>query len=404
MINSASSKLVTYITAIRNPQGKEENWLKGDQRFNKLPSRKARFMAEVAYALTTVAALVETTVSAAFVLISAPLALISSKPLRKATQWLESSAFTVIWSIAYLHFNLKAPNLLTREDFSRNFALRGNIENTNHWPKAPLLSRFFMIPREMPSYLSTAYALRFKDIQPENGAFSRLSGKISRYKQLIGEVLNMRGSQSAFKRNIERLDSDFAKLNGELTRTKRAICAYFVSAQDYNGAILGDPVYYYHHYKIKKLEKHFDVSAKVVRTTEEMFKHLNDLKAAYPDRPIKLVDIVAHGSPQLIDINLPSKDEQEVPYNNNHVGKNEFNSCAPDADIILDACSAGFGDNSIAKLIAEQNPGKRVYAPGASLFFSKPVFKTQNGMTKVDHVTHGFAIVNAYTSREFQVA
>lgn len=211
----------------------------------------------------------------------------------------------------------------------------------------------------------------------------------------------MRGSESAFKRNIDRLDSDFAKLNNELTKTKRAICAYFVSAQDYNGAILGDPVYYYHHFKIGRFEKHFDVSAKVVRTTEEMFKHLNDLKTAYPDRPIKIVDIVAHGSSQLIDINLPNQNNQEVSYSNDHVRKNEFNACASDADIILDACSTGVGDNSIAKLIAEQNPGKRVFAPGAPLFFSKPVFKSQNGMAKVDHVTHGFAIVNAYTSREF---
>lgn len=110
----------------------------------------------------------------------------------------------------------------------------------------------------------------------------------------------MRGNPLAFKRNIKRLDLDFDKLNNQLTQTKREICAYFVSSKDHNGAILGDHVYYYHHYKIGRLEKHFDVSAKVVRTTEEMFKHLNDLKATYPDRPIKVVDIVAHSSPESI--------------------------------------------------------------------------------------------------------
>ncbi|MBA3815966.1 MAG: hypothetical protein H0X29_05515 [Parachlamydiaceae bacterium] len=409
MIYSISSKLVTTITTIRNPQGNEGNWLKSDQKFYQLPSGKARLAAEIGYALTTVVALIETLVSGSCLILSVPLALASSKPLQKTTQWLESSAFTLIWSAAYLHFNLKAPNLLTREDLSRNFALRGDIEKSNSYPKAPFLSRFFMIPREMPAYFSTAYALRFKDFQIEKGVFSRLFGKIKRYKQLIGEVLRMDSSQSALKHNIDRLDSDFAKINDKLVNTKRPLCAYFVSDQDYNGAILGDPVYYYHHYKIGKFEKHFDVSAKVVRTTEEMFKHLNELKLTYPDRPIKVVDIVAHGNHESIDINLPFQQEQglspnqDLSYNKEHVGKNEFNACAPDADIILDACSTGAGDNNIAKLIAEQNPGKRVYAPGTSLFFSKPVFKTHNGMTKIDHVTHGFAIVNAYTSREFQV-
>lgn len=403
MIISFSSHLISTITTARNPQGNEEQWLKSDQKLSQHPTRKTRFLAEIAYTLTAIAAVIETTTSVFFVLATLPLILISSKPFNKAVKWSESSAFSIIWSVAALHFNLQAANLLTREDFSRNLAFRGDTKNFGeNGPKAPLVNRLFMIPREMPSYLSTAYALRFKDLQEENGIFSRLWWKIKRYKQLIGEVLYASGNQSIFERNIVKLDSDFAKLNDKLVKTKRAICAYFVSAQDYNGAILGDPVYYYHHYKIGGFEKHFDVSAKVVRTTEEMFKHLNDLKTANPDRPIKLVVIVAHGSSQLIDINLPTQQDQEVSYSNTDVRKNEFNGCAPDADIILDACSTGVGDNSIANLIAEQNPGKRVFAPGAPLFFSKPVFKIKNGIPKIAHVTHGFAIVRAYTSREFE--
>jgi hypothetical protein len=347
---------------------------------------------------------VETAVSGIFVVASLPLALVSSRPLKWTSQWLESSAFTIIWSLAYLHFNLKAPNLLTKENLSRNLALRGDIENSNNWPKAPLSNRLFMMVREMPSYLSTAYALRFKDIQPESGKLARLRGKIDRYKQLIGELLRMGGSRYIFNHNIERLDSDFGKLDSELNKTNRAICAYFVSANDHNGAILGNHVYYYHHYKIGSFQKHFDVSAKVVRSTEDMFKHLNNLKATYPDRPIKVVDIVAHGSSQSIDINLPSLENSTSSYHNSNVTENEFQACSPNAAIILDSCSTGAGTNSIAKRIAEQNPGKKIYAPGAPLFFSKPAFSTQEGTTRVDHVTHGFAIVNAYTSREFQVA
>lgn len=402
MINSISSRLIASITTIRNPQGKEDNWLKNAQNFYKLPSGKVRFAAETAYALTTITALIETCVSGTFLILSIPIALINPKPLKKSIQWFKSSAFSIFWSVAYLHLNLKFPNLLTKEDLSRNFVFRSDIENTNNWKKAPLRSRLFMMPKEMPVYLSTAYALRFKDFQLENGRLARFSGKIKRYKQLIKEILRMGGSKAVFKNNINRLDTDFEQLNNELPKTKRALCAYFVSSEDHNGAILGDPVYYYHHYKIKRLEKYFDVSAKVVRTADEMFKHLNDLKAAYPDRPIQLVDIVAHGSSQSIVIKSSSQNKEDV-YDNDHVGKDEFSACAEDADIILDACSTGAGDNSIGKLIGEKNPGKRVYAPGSALFFSKPVFKIRNGVTKVDHVTHGFAIVNAYTSKEFQV-
>lgn len=277
------------------------------------------------------------------------------------------------------------------------------MRNTAHSPKAPLFSRLFMMPREMPSYLSMAYKLRFKNIKTEKG-ISGLLVKIRQYKQLIGEILGVRGDQSIFQRNVEKLESDFATLNNELTKTKRSICAYFVIAKDYNGAILDNPAYYYHHYKIEKYKKHLDVLAKVVQTREEMFKHLKEVKISYPDRPIEVVNLIGHGTPSDIDIDLTSgKDGETSIYDINNVDENEFNACSPNAAIIIDACATGAGNNSIAQKIAEKNPGKRVFAPGRFLFFSKPAFNVKNGIAKVAHVTHGFAIVNAYTSREFHV-
>lgn len=400
MIHSLSSQFFTTITIARNPQGKEENWLNGEEQTR--PSSRVKLAANIAYSLTAIVALVETAVSGAFVAIAFSLRLVSSRPYEKATEWLESSAFSIIWSIGGIAFR-NAPNLPTREESARNLLFRGFINaEPNIVPQAPLSSRLFMIVRELPPYLSKAYSLRYKDVKPEEGMFASMKGKISRYKQLIQEVLYMRGSQAIFKRNIQRLDTDFDQLNSELDKTKRAICAYFVSSEDSNGAILGDHLYYYHHYKIDKFRKHFDVSAKVVRSTKEMFEHLNNLKATYPDRPIKVVDIVAHGSPESIVINHHSSEETVETFEKQHVGDGEFGACAADAAIILDACSTGAGSNSIAQVIAEKNPGKKVFAPGAPLFFSKPVFKKQGDSTIVDHVTHGFAVVNAYTSREFQ--
>lgn len=401
MIHSISSQICSAITTARNPQGKEENWLlkNGEQT---QPSSKVKFTANVAYSLNTVVSLIETAVAGTFTFLSIPLQLISSKPYEKASQWLESSAFSMIWSIGCIAAR-NLPNLLTREESARNIVFRGGVYNDPvEIPQAPLSSRLFMIPRELPSYLSTAYSLRFKNIKPEHGFFARMKGKISRYQQLIKEINQMQGTQAIFDRNIRRLDTDFEKLNKELDKTKRAVCAYFVSSKDHNGAILGDHLYYYHHYKINKFKKHFDVSAKVVRNTKEMFDHLKHLKATYPNRPIKVIDIVAHGDPKSIVIDHVNSDKTIECYEPKHIGKNEFSTYAPGADLIFDACSTGIGTDSIAEVIAKNNPGIKVFAPGSTLFFSKPIFKTKGNNTTVSDVTHGFALVNAYTSRKFQ--
>lgn len=401
MIHSASSLLLSAITIARNPQGREENWLNGEEQT--FPSSRVKLAANIAYSLTLVIASIETAVSGVFAAITFPIQLISARPYEKATQWLESSAFSVIWSFGAIIFR-NAPNLLTREKSVRNLIVRGAIDREPEvMTPAPLSSRLFMIVRELPSYLSTAYSLRYKDVTPEATLFAQMKGKIGRYQQLIQEVLQMGGNQAIFERNRQRLDIDFDQLNSELDETKRDICAYFVSSRDSNGAILGNHLYYYHHYKIDKFKNHYDVSAKVVRSTKEIFEHLNHLKAKYPDRPIRVVDIVAHGSPECIVINYHSSEETADVLQRHHIGDNEFSPCAPNAAIILDACSTGSGNNSIARVIAEKNPGKKVFAPAASLFFSKPIFKQQGNIAIVDHVTHGFAVVSAYTSRVFQV-
>jgi|GEM_PF-2151812 len=432
MITSVSSTLVTTITTVRNPEGTEANWL-NDQQFTRCPSKKVRVAAELAYGLTAATAVVETAVSALFVAASAPFSLVSSQVLKKPVQWLKSSSFSIVWSLAYLRLNVGTPNLPTREDLSRNFAFRGAYENSDVWPKAPLSSRLFMIPRAIPSYLLTAYAVRYKDVLPEKGVLARTSAITSRCVQLCREMwkadrqltfragdkrldaeltqewqfiigaIDRADRQSTFCANTERLDADFDELNRDLEKTNRAICVYFVGSLDSNGAILGDRQYYYHHYKIKRFQSCFDVSAKVVRSTAEIFNHLNDLKATYPDRPIQVVDIASHGNSDNIDIKV-SKEQRAPFYSRNSVGTNEFSACSSDAAIILDACLTGAGDNNIAERIAECNPGKRVFAPATPLFFSKPLFKVKQGVAEVDHVTYGPAIVNAYTARKFQVA
>ena len=105
MIHSTSSHLISAITIARNPQGKEENWLNGEKQTR--PSSRVKLAADFAYSLTIGVALVETAVSGIFVIIAFPTKLISSRLYEKAFEWLESSSFSIIWSIGAIIFNGK---------------------------------------------------------------------------------------------------------------------------------------------------------------------------------------------------------------------------------------------------------------------------------------------------------
>jgi len=144
-----------------------------------------------------------------------------------------------------------------------------------------------MISRELPSYLSTAYSLRFKDFDKQENVFKRTFEVVSRLFQLVKELVTYKPTQDSFERNVKKLNVDFGKINELLAESEKPICAYFVSSKDHNRAIISDHLYYYHHYKIQKFQKHFDVSAKVVRSTKEMFDQLRQLKGEYPNRDIK---------------------------------------------------------------------------------------------------------------------
>lgn len=264
--------------------------------------------------------------------------------------------------------------------------------------EASLFHRLFMIPREIPDYLSTAHALRFPESPSGENIFKKYYRIFIERISLIKEILGYRPSSGDFQKNIRRLDSDFQKINQKIGNDSKPICAYFVSSYDTNGAILGDHLYYYHNYKIKGFENHYSVAAKVAKNTNEMFEFLGQLKSQFPDREIEVVDGVCHGDPTMLAI----KKTDGNFYEKSDVKEDEFKNCAKDAVIILDACSAGAGKNSIADEIAKKNPGKRVIAPGTSLFFSKPIITQKGGKSLIEHVVHGFAVFNAYTSKQFK--
>lgn len=272
---------------------------------------------------------------------------------------------------------------------------------------APLSSSFLMMERELPFYLSTAYSLQYGNQSSisDEGTVKKILTTIQRYISLVKELCSYRPRRFDFVENIRKLDNDFQRMREAVAHNTKPICAYFVSSYDSNGAILGNHLYFYHHYKIRNFEKDYAVAPKVVRSQSEIKEFLADLKAQHPQREIKVVDIVAHGSESALCIYHPSSeaaaDRNGSFINSSNLQNAMFEDCAHDAAIILDACSTGRGTSNIANEMAKKNPGKTVFAPGPPLFFSKPVISTASGAPKIEHVVHGFAIFNAYSFKRF---
>ena len=270
---------------------------------------------------------------------------------------------------------------------------------------ASISNTLLIIPREMPSYVSTAYSLRFSKSPANENIIQKITRVFRQYMQLLGELLFSRNSKEMFEKNVERLKVDFEAMRERLESSTRPICAYFIAPFDHNGAILGDRSYYYYHYRIENFEKHYSVAPFLTRSAQEVFETLKDLKQKYPEREIQVVDFTSHGWPQ--GVLLPNKPLQEgtqeeaPPYDIAAVEEDQFKDCAKDATIILDACSTGKGEGSLAEVLAKKNRGKTFFAPKRSLFFSKPIVSETNGKSRIEHVVHGFAIFNAYTAGKF---
>jgi hypothetical protein len=254
-----------------------------------------------------------------------------------------------------------------------------------------------MIPRELPSHLKVAYSLRYADEPNTGNCLSRIANVVKRTFALIKELINYRPCLSDFKINIEKLNRAFEKINKTVQGNQKPLCVYFVSSQDHNGAILGDHLYYYHHYKIQGLQKHFAVAPMVVSSQEEMKNFMTSLRDNYPQREIKFVDVVTHGGKSSLEIHPP----RQGSITPDVLREDLFSDCASDATILLDACITGLGDRNIADEIARITPGRTVLAPGPSLYFSKPVIKVTENNPRVVSAVHGFAIFNAYECKSF---
>jgi len=166
---------------------------------------------------------------------------------------------------------------------------------------ASLSNTLLMIPRELPSYLKVAYSLRYANIPNEGNFIVRMWHAVQRIVSLIKELIHSLSYLDLLE-NREKLKRDFTAINLTVAENQKPICIYFVSTYDHSGAILGNTLYYYHHYKIQDLQKHFAVAPQLVSSQDEMKTFMRSIRQQYPDRAIKFVDIVSHGGKSSLEI------------------------------------------------------------------------------------------------------
>lgn len=253
-----------------------------------------------------------------------------------------------------------------------------------------VISSIANISMQVPFYVSFSYSQKYKN----EGKAQGILEVAFRFFVLLKELcFTIYPTKIDFEFNASRYEKDFKEMNSKLDQSQstKPIFAYFIANADYNGAILGYQQYYDNHYKISKFQNHYDVAAKIVSGTDEIFQFLGELKAKHPNREIKAVLISCHGCSKGIILNQHNKVDGR--FDNTAAQKRTFEHCAKDAAIIFEACNTGKGDESFANNIALHNPGKTVFAPTSSIYTSILSFRqNDNGTVTVSNVHDVFGI------------
>jgi hypothetical protein len=110
---------MTYLVAWRNPQGREEVWMRQPQTF---PGLARRCICEIGFGAVVVTAVVESIAYGAISLLTLTVYPLTDRPFEYAVKLLQSSSFTILWALADMIFNWFFYNLMTHESFARSWA------------------------------------------------------------------------------------------------------------------------------------------------------------------------------------------------------------------------------------------------------------------------------------------
>jgi hypothetical protein len=139
------------------------------------------------------------------------------------------------------------------------------------------------------------------------------------------------------------------KVNQEDPRPK---LLYFCAEDDHNG---GFTITSAVQFNLKKLNKHYDIQFKVIKSAEDI---TNSIHQASEKGKIKGIWINAHGFSKGLYISKVTTSQMKV-LEYKRIDKNTkwdlsaFEKLPPDARIVISACNAGEGDDSIAAHLAK---------------------------------------------------
>lgn len=250
----------------------------------------------------------------------------------------------------------------------------------------------FLIPRSFGSLVKATYSWHYANKQ-YNGLWviAKLQKAFDIFKSVfifLGSLFSGNDDINRYKLN-QKFEEIRRKNSSNLNQSNKPICAYFVSKQDDNGAVItGDVLKYYHLHKILNLSEHYIVHPYVINTSADIQRHMTTLEN------VSLINIVAHGDRDMVCID-DSMTLTDTPFAN----------LANNAEIILDACSVAAGTNSYAHKIASANRNRNVtvFGPSNYLFFSKPVIEVKEDGPHVSGVDHGFCIITPYKMCSFRI-
>lgn len=264
-----------------------------------------------------------------------------------------------------------------------------------------------MTQKEMLSNYISFYCIKYKEKPDGESIIQKVQRIFIQSARLYDELAFTEYSDELIWRNAARLNNEFTLIRATPNGGTKPLCVYVVFPYDSNGAILGNFATSFHLYKIENYKNTHTVAPFLASSAEELFKILKTVKENYENNQIQIVDIHCHGTPQCLNLPLaiPEIIEDDPPlFTVESLKENQFENCVENANIILNACSTGYGPDSLGEVLAKKNPRKTIFAPQGDLFCSKPIISIDrlNNSPFVEQVLHGPARLIAHRAKKFQ--
>lgn len=165
--------------------------------------------------------------------------------------------------------------------------------------------------------------------------------------------------------------------------SKQAICVYFLSHSDCNGAHFSHNTCHIYEAHIAKYRTQFYVVVQVVQSSQEIFEYLGNLRTLHSERTIKVCHIVSHGNSSGAE--LYNENGKKHHFGVDSEVKHLTQLCETGGSIVLEWCDAGKptkGNLNVMTTIAKLNPNINVFGSDRDIF-SSVVTISSEGVEKI---------------------